>query len=61
MFRIAILLFLLGSPVAAMGQSVAGTATIIDGDTIRVDGQAIRLFGIDAPEANQTCNREGVS
>ena len=61
MCRTAILLLLLGSPVAAMGQSVAGTATVIDGDTIRVNGQAIRLFGIDAPEADQTCDREGVS
>ena len=61
MFRLAILLLLLGSPVAAIGQSLAGTATVIDGDTIKVDGQAIRLFGIDAPEADQTCDREGVS
>lgn len=28
----------------------------IDGDTIVVEGQHIRLFGIDAPELNQTCD-----
>jgi endonuclease YncB( thermonuclease family) len=29
----------------------------VDGDTINVDNQRIQLFGIDAPEADQTCGR----
>lgn len=30
---------------------------VTDGDTIRVKGQRYRLFGIDAPESKQTCNK----
>ncbi len=48
---------LLGSPAAA--RTLTGTATVVDGDSLEVAGQRIRLFGIDAPEASQTCDREG--
>ena len=34
---------------------IAGPATVTDGDSIRVSGSRIRLFGIDAPESQQTC------
>lgn len=34
---------------------VAGRMDIVDGDTARVAGRTIRFFGIDAPEADQTC------
>lgn len=49
--------------IAASGQS-AETAPpsevrIIDGDTIVVDGEHMRLFGIDAPEKQQTCTLGG--
>jgi endonuclease YncB( thermonuclease family) len=37
----------------------AGRAQAIDGDSLMVNGQTIRLQGIDAPEYNQTCQREG--
>lgn len=43
------------SAAPAVAEFVYGDAVVIDGDTIRVDGEAIRLFGIDAPEALQTC------
>jgi endonuclease YncB( thermonuclease family) len=33
----------------------SGTARVIDGDTIVIEGTRIRLFGIDAPEIEQTC------
>lgn len=33
---------------------------MIDGDTIAINEITIRLFGIDAPETDQTCNRDGV-
>jgi endonuclease YncB( thermonuclease family) len=45
--------------VPASAQVIEGTATVIDGDTIDMTGTRIRLAYIDAPEAQQTCNREG--
>ena len=38
--------------------TVSGAARVIDGDTMDVRGTRIRLFGIDAPEREQTC-RDG--
>jgi endonuclease YncB( thermonuclease family) len=35
----------------------SGPAQAVDGDTISVGSVRTRLFGIDAPEAAQTCNR----
>jgi hypothetical protein len=32
---------------------------VIDGDTLQIAQTRIRLFGIDAPEASQTCDRQG--
>lgn len=34
---------------------------IIDGDGFELAGENIRLWGIDAPELEQTCEREGVN
>lgn len=36
-----------------------GIGTAGDGDSFQVNGQRIRLFGIDAPEFDQTCQRAG--
>lgn len=47
------------SPAAASAESMTGTATVVDGDSLALDGRSIRLFGIDAPEADQTCRRDG--
>ena len=33
---------------------------ITDGDTIKINGEKIRFSGIDTPELNQTCLKEGV-
>lgn len=41
-----------GAPPA---DTVTGPATVIDGDTIIVQSVHIRIFGIDAPETDQTC------
>lgn len=38
---------------------IVGRATVVDGDTLEVRGQRIRLWGIDAPESRQTCERAG--
>ena len=39
------------------GEEVDGRPSVIDGDSLRLDGREIRLFGIDAPEGRQTCER----
>lgn len=33
----------------------SGTIRVIDGDTLDIGGETVRLFGIDAPEGDQTC------
>ncbi len=41
---------------------VSGRVSVITGDTLRMKGKYISLYGIDAPELNQTCaNRSGRS
>ncbi len=61
MFRIIFVLFLLSSlaaPATAVAQVATGTIRVIDGDTLDVGRMRVRLYGIDAPEANQTCQTE---
>ncbi|MFC0588287.1 thermonuclease family protein [Novosphingobium aquiterrae] len=43
----------------AQAQALRGTAVAVDGDSLEVGGTRIRLFGIDAPEFDQTCKRNG--
>jgi endonuclease YncB( thermonuclease family) len=40
-----------------LAESVVGRATAHDGDTISIGAERIRLFGIDAPELDQDCER----
>jgi len=37
--------------------TLSGKAEIVDGDTVKVGGLPVRLYGIDAPEGRQTCER----
>jgi endonuclease YncB( thermonuclease family) len=43
------------------GAAHAETARVIDGDTLTIGREHIRLYGIDAPESHQTCQRDGAS
>ena len=36
---------------------ISGIAEVVDGDTIKINSNKIRLFGIDAPEKKQFCNK----
>ncbi|MGH8517098.1 MAG: thermonuclease family protein, partial [Panacagrimonas sp.] len=39
--------------------SFRGKARVVDGDSLRVGRQHVRLWGIDAPEFDQSCDRDG--
>lgn len=56
---IAAALLLLTTP--AMAQDVSGPARAADGDSLGLSGISVRLFGVDAPELAQTCERGGAS
>jgi len=45
--------------VAQANDDIAGRASVIDGDTVEIRGQRIRLWGIDAPEGQQRCVKDG--
>ena len=40
---------------------ISGIAKVIDGDTITIERNKIRLFGIDAPEKKQNCQKPWLS
>jgi endonuclease YncB( thermonuclease family) len=46
---------------AAPGEVFWGTARAKDGDSLVVGSREVRLFGIDAPEFDQTCKRAGTN
>ncbi|MEH2472081.1 endonuclease YncB(thermonuclease family) [Nitrobacteraceae bacterium AZCC 2161] len=50
------LIALIAATGPAAAADVVGQASVIDGDTIEIHGTRIRLFGIDAPESDQTCH-----
>jgi endonuclease YncB( thermonuclease family) len=55
--RIPLLLVIIAGPLAA--QVMLGRPTVYDGDTFTFGDDVIRVYGIDAPERNQTCVRGG--
>lgn len=57
--RIAAILAVALVAVPAHAATVYGPATVTDGDSLEIQGSRIRLFGIDAPEASQTCDQNG--
>lgn len=57
---VTLILVLLGyEKLPVVAEPSAGTASVIDGDTLEIRGQRFRLFGIDAPESQQTCKKDG--
>lgn len=46
-------------PATDIGPAVPSDIRVIDADTVDIDGTRYRLFGIDAPEAHQTCRAWG--
>jgi len=48
-----------GAAVTAPAQEISGIPYVIDGDTLGIGGLQVRLYGIDAPEAEQTCSLIG--
>ncbi len=40
-------------------REISGRARALDGSTLRVDGQRVQLEGIEAPDPNQVCLKEG--
>lgn len=50
------------APPAWIPDAVTGTGglRVLDGDTLNLGHQRIRLYGVDAPESDQTCERGGV-
>ena len=58
---LALALALACAPSPARAQQVSGPAVAIDGDTLDMTGLRVRLFGIDAVEGAQTCDRGGLA
>ncbi len=46
-------------PASGQAQTISGPAAALDGDTLAMTGGHVRLFGIDAVEGEQTCDRAG--
>ena len=38
---------------------LTGVATAVDGDTLMLNGKEVRLSGVDAPEGDQACLKDG--
>ncbi len=53
---LALILLFLAAPARA---DFSGPVEVVDGDTLHVSGTTVRLFGIDAPEMDQTCRDAG--
>lgn len=52
--------YLLGFLILSL-PALAGELHISDGDSLRIDGERIRLWGMDAPELGQKCQKLGVT
>ena len=51
---------LAGLPVPSLA-GMSGEARVLSGDTLAIGADVIRLYGVDAPEPRQACERDGVA
>lgn len=49
--------FLLCNISKVQSIEISGKPIVVDGDTLKINGKKIRLFGIDAPESKQVCQK----
>lgn len=49
----------LGVAAQAQAPVLTGVATAADGDTLMLNGKEVRLSGVDAPEGDQLCMKDG--
>lgn len=61
MIRFVLPALLLFAATPALAGPFSGIGRSIDGDSLMVGEREVRLFGIDAPEFNQTCTRVGAA
>jgi hypothetical protein len=40
-------------------EAISGNPRVVDGDSLKFGSVAVRLHGIDAPESDQVCSRNG--
>lgn len=50
------------APTMEDAPTIYGSVRVVNADTLLIQGKYLKIFGIDAPEANQTCaNKQGRS
>ena len=59
--RLSLLAMAVTCATPSHAQVVQDPARAVDGDTLEVSGKRVRLYGIDAPESDQTCEKDGAS
>ena len=55
--KVVLILIILSLSSLVNAEYLTGYAKVIDGDTLVLSKKKIRLFGIDAPEIKQKCNK----